>query len=55
MPGDDVIKISLVIGSLGVISDHLRWNHASADDTWTYNVVQRLTYLAVVFVLFVAV
>jgi thiosulfate reductase cytochrome b subunit len=34
----------------GVISDHLRWKRA--DDTWTYNVVQRLTYLAVVFVLF---
>ena len=40
---------------IGVISDHLRWNHASADDTWTYNVVQRLTYLAVVFVLLPAI
>jgi thiosulfate reductase cytochrome b subunit len=34
----------------GVISDHLRWR--PADDTWTYNVLQRLTYLAVTFVLF---
>jgi thiosulfate reductase cytochrome b subunit len=33
-----------------VISDHLRWKRA--DDTWTYNVLQRLTYLAVTFVLF---
>jgi thiosulfate reductase cytochrome b subunit len=33
-----------------VISDHLRWKRA--DDTWTYNVVQRLTYLAVIFILF---
>jgi thiosulfate reductase cytochrome b subunit len=33
-----------------VISDHLRWKRA--DDTWTYNVLQRLTYLAVTVVLF---
>jgi len=38
---------------LGVISDHLRWKRA--DNTWTYNVVQRLTYLAVVFALFPAI
>ena len=37
---------------VGVISDHLRWKRTSADEAWTYNVVQRLTYLAVVFVLF---
>src|SRR5258706_8100535 len=36
----------------GVISSHLRWKRTSADEAWTYNVVQRLTYLAVVFVLF---
>src|ERR1700704_921212 len=35
-----------------VISAHLRWKRTSADEAWTYNVVQRLTYLAVVFVLF---
>jgi thiosulfate reductase cytochrome b subunit len=35
----------------GVISNHLRWSR-SGYDTWTYNVVQRLTYLLVVFVLF---
>ncbi len=37
---------------VGVISAHLRWKRTSADEAWTYNVVQRLTYLAVVFVLF---
>ena len=37
---------------VGVISDHLRWKRTSADEAWTYNVVQRLTYLVVVFVLF---
>jgi thiosulfate reductase cytochrome b subunit len=35
-----------------VISAHLHWKRTSADETWTYNVVQRLTYLAVLFVLF---
>jgi thiosulfate reductase cytochrome b subunit len=35
---------------IGQISDHLRWKRAN--DPWTYNVVQRLTYLVVVFVLF---
>ena len=39
----------------GVISDHLRWKRTNADDPWTYNVVQRLTYLAVVFALFPAI
>jgi len=39
----------------GVISHHLRWKRTSSDDAWTYNVVQRLTYLAVVFVLFPAI
>ena len=37
---------------LGVIWDHVRWKRTSTDEAWTYNVVQRLTYLAVVFVLF---
>jgi thiosulfate reductase cytochrome b subunit len=37
---------------VGVISAHLRWRRTSADEAWTYNVVQRLTYLGVVFVLF---
>src|SRR6476660_9210267 len=31
----------------GVISSHLRWKRTGADEAWTYNVVQRLTYLAV--------
>jgi len=37
---------------VSVIWDHLRWKRTSADEAWTYNVVQRLTYLIVVFVLF---
>jgi thiosulfate reductase cytochrome b subunit len=37
---------------VAVIAAHLRWKRTSADDAWTYNVVQRLTYLAVLFVLF---
>ena len=36
----------------GVISAHLRWMRTSSDEAWTYNVVQRLTYLGVLFVLF---
>jgi thiosulfate reductase cytochrome b subunit len=40
---------------IGVISNHLRWRRPSTDDVWTYNVVQRLTYLAVVFALFPAI
>jgi thiosulfate reductase cytochrome b subunit len=40
---------------MGVISSHLGWRRVSTDDTWTYNVVQRLTYLAVVFALFPAI
>ena len=36
----------------GTIADHLRWRRTSADDSWTYNVVQRLSYLIVVFALF---
>ena len=35
-----------------VISAHLRWKKTEADESWTYNVVQRLTYLGVVFVIF---
>ena len=42
-------------GIMRTISDHLRWKRTSADDAWTYNVVQRLTYLAVVFVVFPAI
>jgi thiosulfate reductase cytochrome b subunit len=37
---------------IGVISAHLRWKRTSADEAWSYNVVQRLSYLGVVFVLF---
>jgi len=35
-----------------LISDHLRWRSTARNAAGTYNVVQRLTYLAVVFVLF---
>lgn len=37
---------------LGVVWDHVRWKRTSTDEAWTYNVVQRLTYLGVVFLLF---
>jgi thiosulfate reductase cytochrome b subunit len=37
---------------MSVVSDHVRWKRPGADAAWSYNVVQRLTYLAVVFVLF---
>lgn len=37
---------------VSVIWDHLRWKRTSADEAWAYNVVQRLTYLFVVLVLF---
>jgi len=38
-----------------VISEHVRWKRHGADVAVSYNVVQRLTYLAVVFVLFPAI
>jgi thiosulfate reductase cytochrome b subunit len=37
---------------IAVISAHLRWKKTESDESWTYNVVQRLTYLGVVFVIF---
>ena len=37
---------------MGVIAAHLRWKTTGDDEAWTYNVVQRLVYLGVVFVLF---
>jgi thiosulfate reductase cytochrome b subunit len=40
---------------IGTISAHLRWKRTPEDESWTYNVVQRITYLAVVFVLFPAI
>jgi thiosulfate reductase cytochrome b subunit len=39
----------------GVISHHLRWKRLSTDDIGTYNAVQQLTYLVVVFLLFPAI
>ena len=41
--------------ALGVVSEHLRWKRPGADADSTYNVVQRLTYLAVVFAIFPAI
>ncbi len=35
-----------------VIWDHLRWRRPQGDESWSYNIVQRLTYLIVIFVLF---
>jgi thiosulfate reductase cytochrome b subunit len=35
-----------------VIAQHLRLRPASGEDAWSYNVLQRLTYLLVIFVLF---
>jgi thiosulfate reductase cytochrome b subunit len=37
---------------VSVIWDHLNWRRTAADGAWTYNVVQRLTYLVVLFFLF---
>jgi thiosulfate reductase cytochrome b subunit len=39
----------------GTISDHIRWKKTAADEAWTYNVVQRLIYLGVIFLLFPAI
>jgi thiosulfate reductase cytochrome b subunit len=53
--GEDLVpeKADLRWGSVRrVISDHLRWRSTASNAAGTYNVVQRLTHLAVVFVLF---
>src|SRR5262249_30999564 len=34
------------------VANHLRFQRADEAETWSYNVVQRLTYLLVIFVLF---
>jgi thiosulfate reductase cytochrome b subunit len=39
-------------GLWGVIAQHLRFRPARAQEAWSYNVLQRLTYLLVIFVLF---
>ncbi len=36
----------------GAIRDHLRFKRPSAEEAWSYNLLQRLTYLFVIFVLF---
>jgi DMSO/TMAO reductase YedYZ molybdopterin-dependent catalytic subunit/thiosulfate reductase cytochrome b subunit len=40
---------------VGAIREHLRWSRAGASGAGRYNVVQRLTYLAVVFAVFPAI
>ena len=40
---------------VAIMSDHLRWKRPEAGAASTYNVVQRLTYLAVVFGIFPAI
>jgi thiosulfate reductase cytochrome b subunit len=40
---------------VSTISDHMRWKRIAADEAWTYNVVQQMAYLAVIFVLFPAI
>ncbi len=42
-------------GITAVLRAHLRWKTIQTDETWTYNVVQRLVYLAVVFGVFPAI
>jgi len=39
-------------GIMGVVARHLRFQPAADEEAWSYNVLQRLTYLTVVFVLF---
>jgi len=39
-------------GLWSVMTQHLRWRPAREGDVWSYNVLQRITYLSVVFVLF---
>jgi thiosulfate reductase cytochrome b subunit len=39
-------------GLSAVIVQHLRFKSASEEEVWSYNVLQRLTYLLVIFVLF---
>jgi thiosulfate reductase cytochrome b subunit len=52
LPAKADLRLNLIAS---VVSDHLRWKRPDADAASTYNVVQRLTYLAVVFVLFPAI
>ncbi|MGA7968308.1 MAG: cytochrome b/b6 domain-containing protein [Terriglobales bacterium] len=36
----------------GSVTDHLRFQRPSASEAWSYNVLQRLSYLFVIFILF---
>jgi thiosulfate reductase cytochrome b subunit len=52
LPAKDNLRWNRI---LGVLSHHLRWKRTSDDDAWTYNVVQQLAYLVVLFGLFPAI
>jgi thiosulfate reductase cytochrome b subunit len=39
-------------GAWGVIAQHLHGKQARAEDAWSYNILQRISYLLVIFVLF---
>jgi thiosulfate reductase cytochrome b subunit len=46
-------RADVALGSLSrAVSDHLRWKRPGVETSVAYNVLQRLTYLAVVFVVF---
>jgi thiosulfate reductase cytochrome b subunit len=49
LPARDDVSWSAMFA---VIARDLRLNPSSEDDAWSYNVLQRLTYLAVIFLLF---
>jgi thiosulfate reductase cytochrome b subunit len=52
MPARADLRVNRV---MRVISEHMRWKRPAENVAASYNVVQRLTYLAVVFVLFPAI
>src|SRR5215475_9451952 len=52
LPATTDLRMSHV---MRVISEHVRWQRRGTNDAASYNVVQRLTYLVVVFVLFPAI
>ena len=52
MPARTDLQWSRVVGA---VSEHLPWNRAGANVVGTYNVAQRVAYLAVVFALFPAI
>jgi thiosulfate reductase cytochrome b subunit len=52
----DLLPAKADLPNIGrIIRDHLSWKRPNAEEAWTYNVVQRLIYLGVVFLLFPAI